>query len=285
MNLVLRPGRASDASACGAICYEAFKAIADKHHFPADFPNLEAALDLMNYALTNDRIYSVVAEVDGQIVGSNFLWVHTLIAGVGPITINPVIQNAAIGRRLMETVIQRVDELNLSAVRLVQATYHNRSLALYSKLGFDVKEPLSVVQGQVPKLRFPNYEVRPATMADLDLCNQLCYRIHGHDRRQELQESINAGNASVVEHHGNITGYSAQLGFFGHSLAETNNDLKALIGAATKISGPGFLLPSRNSELMRWCLNNGLRVVQPMTLMSKGLYNEPSGAFLASVIY
>ena len=29
----------------------------------------------------------------------------------------------------------------------------------------------------------------------------------------------------------------------------------------------------------------GLRVVQPMTLMSMGLYNEPKGAFLPSVLY
>jgi hypothetical protein len=61
--------------------------------------------------------------------------------------------------------------------------------------------------------------------------------------------------------------------------------MKALIGAATVFQGPGFLLPTRNSDLLRWCLENGLRVVQPMTLMSIGLYNEPDGAFLPSVIY
>jgi len=37
--------------------------------------------------------------------------------------------------------------------------------------------------------------------------------------------------------------------------------------------------------LFRWCLDNGLRVVEPMTLMSVGLYNEPVGAFLPSVLY
>lgn len=285
MNIVLRPGRPSDASACGTICYEAFKAIADEHNFPPDFPNLESALGLMNYALANKEIYSVVLEVDGKIVGSNFLWLHSPIAGVGPITIAPGHQNSALGRRLMEQVIQKAAEFKMSAVRLVQATYHNRSLSLYMKLGFDVKEPLSVIQGPALGLRLPAYEVRPATTTDLEPCNELCYRIHGHDRRQELREAIKNGNASVVEHLGKITGYTTQLGFFGHTLGATNNDLKALIGAATKIAGPGFLLPSRNSEVMRWCFSNGLSVVQPMILMSKGLYNEPSGAFLPSVIY
>jgi len=61
--------------------------------------------------------------------------------------------------------------------------------------------------------------------------------------------------------------------------------MKALIGAAPAFLGPGFLLPTRNAELFRWCLDHGLRVVQPMTLMSVGLYNEPAGAFLPSVLY
>ena len=71
----------------------------------------------------------------------------------------------------------------------------------------------------------------------------------------------------------------------GHAIAESNEDMKALIGAARSFTGAGFLLPTRNSDLMRWCLEKGLRVVMPMTLMSTGLYNEPRGAFLTSVIY
>jgi hypothetical protein len=68
-------------------------------------------------------------------------------------------------------------------------------------------------------------------------------------------------------------------------VARTNNELKALIGSAGEYGGPGFLLPSRNSGLFRWCLNQGLKVVQPMSLMSKGLYNEPKGSFLPSVLF
>jgi hypothetical protein len=89
----------------------------------------------------------------------------------------------------------------------------------------------------------------------------------------------------VVEREGRITGYTTLVGFFGHTVGESNDDLKALIGAAKEFPGPGFLLPTRNSELMRWCLKNGLKIVQPMTLMSKGLYQEPKGAFLPSVLF
>jgi hypothetical protein len=89
----------------------------------------------------------------------------------------------------------------------------------------------------------------------------------------------------VVEHDGRVTGYATAVGFLGHAVGETNEELKALIGAAPEFLGPGFLLPTRNAELFRWCLERGLKVVQPMTLMSIGLYNEPVGAFLASILY
>ena len=73
--------------------------------------------------------------------------------------------------------------------------------------------------------------------------------------------------------------------FFGHAVAETNLDLQALIASAEAFAGPGILVPARNSELFRWCLENGLRVVQPLTLMTSGPYNEPAGAYLPSILF
>ncbi len=285
MDLKLRPGTADDAATCGSICYEAFRKISDQHNFPHDFPNPEAAIGLLTMLYSRPDIYSVVAEVDGQIAGSNFLWEDGVIAGVGPITINPATQNSAVGRRLMDDVLRRAQDRGFAGVRLIQAAYHNRSLSLYTKLGFDTREPLSTMQGNALGLVLESYAVRPATEADLDACNQLCIRIHGHTRSIELLNAISEGTATVVEHHGRVSGYATLVGFFGHAVGESNEDLKALIGAAPAFPGPGFLLPTRNAELMRWCLSQGLRVIQPMTLMSTGLYNEPAGAFLPSIVY
>jgi hypothetical protein len=89
----------------------------------------------------------------------------------------------------------------------------------------------------------------------------------------------------VVEHGSRLTGYATQIAFFGHAVGETNEALQTLIGAAPAFTGLGFLLPTRNGELFRWCLDHGLHVVQPMTLMSVGLYNAPAGAFLPSILY
>jgi GNAT superfamily N-acetyltransferase len=285
MSVVLRPGVPADAAVCGPICFEAYKAINDEHNFPWDFPSAEVATGLLTMMLSNPGFYSVVAEEDGNVVGSNFLDERGPIVGVGPITVDPGSQNRTIGRQLMRAVLDRGNERNAAGVRLMQAAFHNRSLCLYTKLGFDTREPISKMNGSPLGLKFPGYEVRPARATDLAVCNALCHRVHGHHRGGELDDAIKAGTARVAEHLGEITAYATEVAYFGHAVAETNQGLKALIGTASGFAGGGFLLPTRNGELFRWCLQNGLRLVHQITLMTVGLYNEPVGAYLPSVLY
>jgi hypothetical protein len=113
----------------------------------------------------------------------------------------------------------------------------------------------------------------------------LCRQVHGFDRAGELRDAIAQNGASVVEHLGRITGYTTGIAFFGHSVAETNRELMALIGAATDFGGPGFLLPTRNHEVFNWCLKAGLKLMFQMTLMTVGLYSEPAAPYMPSVLY
>jgi GNAT superfamily N-acetyltransferase len=285
VNISLRRGRPEDAKACGTICCEAFTAISQAHNFPPDIPSPDVAIGLLTWMLSHPGFYVVVAELDGRVIGSNVLDERNAIVGIGPITVDPAVQNKAVGRRLMDDVMERAVQKRHPGVRLVQAAFHNRSLSLYTKLGFNVREPLACIQGAARNAKLPGYMVRPAVESDLDACNRICRNVHGHDRGGELRDAVQQGTATVVEHDGHITGYATIIGFFGHAVGEANNDLKALIGASKAFAGPGFLLPTRNADLFRWCLANGLRVTQPMTLMSVGLYSEPSGAYLPSITY
>ncbi len=72
---------------------------------------------------------------------------------------------------------------------------------------------------------------------------------------------------------------------FGHVTAEANVDLQSLIASVGSFGGPAILVPSRNSALLRWCLLNGLRVIQPMSLNEYWAYNEPVGAWSASLVF
>jgi hypothetical protein len=58
-----------------------------------------------------------------------------------------------------------------------------------------------------------------------------------------------------------------------------------LRGAAAAVEEPIALLVPLRSELFRWCLDEGLRLVKPMNLMAAGEYSEPRGAWFPSVLY
>ena len=283
--LTIRTATPADAPRCGEICFEAFRALATHHNFPLDFPNSSVPTGLLTMMFSNPGFFCVVAEQGGKLLGSNCLDERTSIAGVGPITVDPAVQNRAAGRQLMQAVMTRAAERKFAGIRLVQAAYHNRSLSLYAKLGFVVREPLSCMQGPAIQKTPPGYRVRPAQPADLTACNNLCRQIHGHDRGGELHDAIQQGTALVAESRGRLTAYASSIAFFGHAVAESNEDLQALIASATAFQGSGILVPSRNAALFLWCLENGLRVVQQMTLMTVGLYNQPAGAYLPSVLF
>jgi GNAT superfamily N-acetyltransferase len=283
--VTVRAASVEDAPVCGQICYDAFFNISERHGFPCDLPGPEVATGLMSMLFASPDFYCVVAEVDGRIVGSNCMEERSVIAGVGPITIDPSAQNLGVGRKLMQVAMNRAREKGAVGVRLVQAGFHCRSLSLYAGLGFEIREPLACMQGRVQARDGSGGSVRVARAEDLEACNAVSRRVHGFDRGRELAQGIEQGTARVVERAGRVTGYASSLAFFGYSTAETNEDMQALIASAESFGGPGILVPTRNGSLFRWCLANGLKVVQPMTLMSTGLYNEPAGAWLPSVTF
>jgi predicted N-acetyltransferase YhbS len=283
MSCTLRKARVADAPAVGSVCYEAFRSISDAHNFPADFPSADHAAGLLGMLIAHPGFYAVVAERDGKIIGSNFMDERSQIAGIGPISVDPSSQNAGAGRMLMDDAVARAME-HKAGVRLVQLAYHNRSLCLYTTVGFRTRQSLSIMQGNPLNISFPGYEVRAGCLEDLDACNKICREVHGFDRSTEVKEALGK-SVVVVEHLGEITGYTTTLGFFGHTAAKTNQDLMALIGAASEFPGPGFLLPTQNFEVFSWCLKNRLRLVAQATLMTIGLYNEPTGAYLPSILY
>jgi GNAT superfamily N-acetyltransferase len=283
--VIVREARSDDADGCGRIFYDAFESIATQHNLPVEPTSRDFTRFMVGHMLASDGLTGLVAERGGELLGSAFIDERAAIAGIGPVTVDPAGQNHGIGRALMEAALRRERERDAAGVRLVQTAYHYRSLALYAKLGFAVREPLSVLQGTPPALSVPGLGVRPAHHRDMRSCNELCVRVHGHDRSGELRDAIAAGTAQVVEHPGGICGYATGFGYGWHAVAETNENLIALLSSAEAFMGLGILVPSRNAELLRWCLSHGLKLVQQSTLMTIGLYNEPVGAWLPSIVY
>ncbi len=285
MDVTLRRAVQADIPECGRILYEAFATLADRHGFPHDFPSIEAATKSMNALISNPGFHGVVAEVDGRVVGSSFLDERSTIHAIGPVSVDPTAQDHHVGRALMVSMLERAKETGTPGVRLVQISYHNRSLSLYAKLGMDVRGTFAAMYGEPIHASFSGYAVRTATAADEAACNALCLRVHGHTRAGEVGGSIADGKVKVVERLGRITAYTTGVHYFGHSVAETNDDLQALIGAADDLGTPGIIVPLANAELFRWCLAHDLRVFFVLNMMTIGLYQEPVGAYLPSVGY
>jgi predicted N-acetyltransferase YhbS len=285
MDVTLRRALPADIPECGRILYEAFATLADRHGFPHDFPSVEAATRSMRALIGNPGFYGIAAEVDGHVVGSSFLDERSTIHAIGPVSVDPTAQDHHVGRALMVAMLERARETGTPGVRLVQISYHNRSLSLYAKLGMDVRGTFAAMYGEPIHASFAGYAVRTATVADEAACNALCIRVHGHDRAGEVGGSIADGKVTVVERLGRITAYTTGVHYFGHSVAETNDDLAALIAAADDFGTPGILVPLDNGDLFRWCLARGLRVFFVVNLMAIGIYQEPRGAYLPSVGY
>jgi predicted N-acetyltransferase YhbS len=285
----LRPAEPADAGECARIVYEAFGAIHDHHRFQRDFPSLQAAEQLTSAFIAHPSIWAVVAESDGQILGSNFLDERGPIRGLGPVTVHPEAQGVGVGRRLMEAALER--GRGAAGIRLFQDSFNVGSLSLYASLRFEVKEPAVVMSGRPRSGHAAAIEVRPLDEGDLEDCEELCLRVHGFERTNELRDALAVPVLSpfVAVRDGRITAYATTLTFFpaAYGVAETEDDMRALIlGSLAAGEEPAsFLLPTRQAGLFRWCLEEGLRIVKPMTYMAIGEYREPNGCWIPSVLY
>ena len=287
MNITIRPAVTADIEVCSRIIYEAFKGIAERHGFPPCVPTVEAATQLASLFISHPSIFGAVAESDGRVVGSNFLDERDPIRGLGPITVDPRVQQRGIGRQLMQAVLERGQ--GSVGIRLHQDSFNGLSVSLYASLGFDAKEPILLMNGK-PKSKLPaGFEVRPLANQDLDSCAALCAKTHGFDRANELRDALQFFTPFVALRGGRVTAYASTVTFWplNHGVAETDEDMKALLlGAGAATEEPlSFLLPVRHASFFRWCLREGLRVVSPMTLMAMGEYQEPKGCYFVSVLY
>jgi GNAT superfamily N-acetyltransferase len=284
--VLLRDVRPEDAEACARIVFEAFGAIHDHHRFPRDFPVLEAAAGMMQMWIPHPAVWGVVAERDGRVVGSNFLDERDPIAGVGPITVDPEGQNAGVGRRLMEAVIERGKDAR--GIRLLQDAFHMRSLSLYASLGFDVTASCVLVSGTPRDTDTDGLDVRPLTESDLEGCEQLCQKVHGFERTGALRDALQAFAPYVAVRENRIVAYASTLAFWpmGYGVAESEDDMIGLLqGGAAAAGEPLSMLLPLQSGLFRWSLEQGLRAVKPMNVMARGEYREPTGSWFPSVIY
>ncbi|MEA2928513.1 MAG: hypothetical protein QOG38_941 [Hyphomicrobiales bacterium] len=282
----LRDVRPEDAEACAAVAFRAHAAVSAAHNFPPELPSLAVATRFIRSKVDDPNTQGFLIERKARIVGSIFLTIMPgcPVAGIGPLTVD-LDAEGGIGRRLVQAALRGAHQNGLAEVRLIQSPMHLRSLALYTKAGFDVCEPLVTVETAVPVNAANGDGVRLATADDIPRCRQICHEAYGFARTFELDAAISRQMATVVERDSKIVGYACGIGFRGHAVCETTEDLKSLIVHSPRHPGGGFFVPARNGELLRWLFQHGVRALWPATLMSSGGYRQPSSVFLPAMAF
>ena len=104
---------------------------------------------------------------------------------------------------LMDAAIAWAHKENYDQVRLVQSPSHIRSLVLYTKSGFTLREPLFLMEDQPLKKRGNNTCSANVHLVsddnDISACNKLCKSVYGFSREMELRQVKDQGVATMIE--------------------------------------------------------------------------------------
>jgi hypothetical protein len=207
---------------------------------------------------------------------------------VGPVSVDPSKQGNGIGRGLMADMLEHARQDGIERVRLVQDAFNVTSMSLYASLGFDTKHALGLLE--MKPADSPNDDIRPMTDADHDEADALCRAIYKVSRRNDIPGASRFGGTPlVIERGGRMRGYLAPS-MIGHAVAETEEDLLALMGESARYAAKGplplrMICPLTGGNLFRGALAAGHRLKKMMNLMTLGPYEEPEGAWLPSVLY
>jgi predicted N-acetyltransferase YhbS len=135
---------------------------------------------------------ALTAEVDGQVVGSNFATRWGSVGFFGPLTVDPVLWDRGIARKLMDNTMEIMDSWRLTHAGLFTFSHSPKHLGLYQLYGFQPRFLTAVLSAQVPSNRtsaaWSNYSSDPDQGGRLADCAALTDAIYpGLDVSREIR--------------------------------------------------------------------------------------------------
>jgi GNAT superfamily N-acetyltransferase len=135
MNAVIRPLTEGDLAVARHICCTAFGTF-----LGAPEPeNFWADRDYVYGRFGAEHVASFAAELDGELVGSNFATRWGSVGFFGPITVRPDRQEQGIAKQLVDAVSTQLNEWNVRHARLFTFPHSALHLGLYQKFGFHAR--------------------------------------------------------------------------------------------------------------------------------------------------
>jgi GNAT superfamily N-acetyltransferase len=135
---------------------------------------------------------ALTAELDGQLVGSNFATRWGSVGYFGPLTVDPPLWDRGVARRLMDSTMEIMDSWGLTHAGLFTFSHSPKHLGLYQRYGFQPRFLTAVLSAQVTSDRnsagWSNYSSDPDQGGRLADCAQLTDAIYpGLDVSREIR--------------------------------------------------------------------------------------------------
>lgn len=280
MSITLRPAVETDTESCAEAMYTAFITVDKQHGFPSYFTDLDHAKDAAKSLITNPYGYGIVATENNRVIASAFMNEKRPTRAIGPVSVHPDFQGKGIGRKLMESLLERAQDA--PSIRLTQDAFNTTSLSLYTSLGFALVESLVWIEGKFKNKPDNVPAVHPIQEENRNDCIELCQRVAGFNR---VPDNLTDAHCRIRE--GHITAYTLGLSTDGYTIAQTEDDVRALmLGIGAQKSGTlSCLMPTQYTGLLLWCLSEGFKIKKPLNLMAKGAYQKPNGFYFPNLLY
>lgn len=224
-----------------------------------------------------------VAERGGQIVGTALRWLWgDRHATIGLVIVSPACQGRRIGTRLMNALLQGLEERSV----MLQATAEGRGL--YERLGFvrvgEIRRHQGMAQA-TPLIALPTgWRLRPAGLTEAPALHPLDQAARGMPRPALIEDLLMQAEACVVlDHAGTPKGF-AMLRRFGRGhvigpvVAPDAEGAKAMIAHLLGMSAGQLTRIDTDFDpgLAAWLESIGLLPVDSTTTMVRGEPPRPS---------
>jgi len=218
----------------------------------------------------------VAVDEAGATVGVGLRWSFGDVGTIGLVLVAPERQGRGIGRTLMTALIAD------SGSRVLMLNATAEGLPLYEKLGFVSTGSVCQHQGRLTEGSVlppaPDVALRRAGPADRAALCALDAAVFGADRSGLVSELLASGDAWLVEHAGQPTGFAVLRAFgrgmiIGPIVAPSEDEAIALAAAAATAAPPGVLradIPAEAERLAAWLTAAGLPAIDTVTVMLRG---------------
>lgn len=278
MKATIRNMMKKDTDRVGELLFESFNTVASKYGYAQKMKRAESGTSWAWALLHHGSNEVLIAEAENRVAGICCLNPRGNLGGVGPVAVDPSFQGYGIGLQLMQTLLQKAE--NLQSLRLIQEAFNPGSFSFYYNFDFLPVENLLDLcrEKDVEQHTELCANVSEATAHDFAAIMEYDIPRSKSDRSADIAYFARWGKVFVYRNQAEICGYlvclpgseSVQL---GPLLADGEQEAVSLFQhavAAFKNKRCQTRIMARNNVLVKALTGLGFKIYCIDTLMVRG---------------